>query len=67
MSNERMIVNDELEKIWKEAVMTKFKVLSWYLPGGSEENHKNLSQDSQSPSQDLNLGPPEYEAGVLTT
>jgi hypothetical protein len=24
-------------------------------------------QDSQSPGQDLNPGPPEYEAGVLTT
>jgi hypothetical protein len=28
---------------------------------------KNLSQDSQSPSQDLNLGPPKYKAGMLTT
>jgi hypothetical protein len=27
----------------------------------------NLSQDSQSAGQDLNQGPPEYEAGVLTT
>jgi hypothetical protein len=25
------------------------------------------SQDSRSPSRDLNPGPPEYEAGVLTT
>jgi hypothetical protein len=28
---------------------------------------KNLSQDSRSPGRDLNPGPPEYEAGVLTT
>jgi hypothetical protein len=27
----------------------------------------NLSQDSQSPGQDFNLGPPGYKAGVLTT
>jgi hypothetical protein len=29
------------------------------LPGGTEEKHKNFSQDSWSPCQDLNLGPPE--------
>jgi hypothetical protein len=28
---------------------------------------KNLSQDRWSPVRDLNPGPPEYEAGVLTT
>jgi hypothetical protein len=28
---------------------------------------KNLSQDSRSPGRDLKPGPPEYEAGVLTT
>jgi hypothetical protein len=28
---------------------------------------KNFSQDSQSPTQDLNPGPPKYEEGVLTT
>jgi hypothetical protein len=28
---------------------------------------KNLSQYSWSPSRDLNLGPPEYEAGMLTS
>jgi hypothetical protein len=27
----------------------------------------NLSQESQSPVRDLNPGPHEYEAGVLTT
>jgi hypothetical protein len=28
---------------------------------------KNLSEDTQSPDRDLNPGPPEYEAVVLTT
>jgi hypothetical protein len=37
------------------------------LPGGAEENHENFSQDSWSPGRDLNPGPPEYEAGMLTT
>jgi len=33
-------VNVELDRIWKE--MSDFKVQSWHLPGGTEENHKNL-------------------------
>jgi hypothetical protein len=33
-------VNDELERMWKEAVVALFKVLSRHLPGGSEENHE---------------------------
>jgi hypothetical protein len=33
-------VNDELERMWKEAVMAEFKVLSWNLPGRTEENHE---------------------------
>jgi hypothetical protein len=44
-----------------------FKVLSQHLPGRTGENHENLSQDSLSPDRDLNPGPSEYEAGVLTT
>jgi hypothetical protein len=43
------------------------KVLSSYLPGGIEKNHKNLSQDSPSPGRGMNPGPPEYEAGMLNT
>jgi hypothetical protein len=35
--------------------------------GRTEKIHKKLSQDNQFLSQDLNLGPPEYEVGVLTT
>jgi hypothetical protein len=30
-------------------------------PGGTEEKNENLSQDSQSPGQDLKAGPSEYE------
>jgi hypothetical protein len=60
-------VYSELEKMWKEVVMAKFKVLSWHIPGGTEEIHKNLSQDSQCPSRNLNPVPPENKAGVLST
>jgi hypothetical protein len=37
-----MISNNELERIWKEAVVALFKVLSQALPGGTKENHRNL-------------------------
>jgi hypothetical protein len=47
--------------------MAYFKLLSWNLPGGTEENHEHLNLDSLSPCRDLNPGPPEYEAGLLTT
>jgi hypothetical protein len=41
-----------------------FKQQSWHLPGVTEENFR---QDSLFPNRDFNQGPPEYEAGVLTT
>jgi hypothetical protein len=44
-----------------------FKVLSRISPGGTDVNTKNLIQDSRSAGQNLNLGPPEYKAGVLAT
>jgi hypothetical protein len=44
-----------------------FEVLSWNLPRGTEENYKNLSQESQSPGRDTNPGPPKHEARELTT
>jgi hypothetical protein len=37
-----------------------FRVVCWRSPGGTEENHEKLSQDSRSPCLDLNPGPPEY-------
>jgi hypothetical protein len=55
---------------WKwfgsKKLQPNFKGLPWNLPGGTKENHENLSQDSQSLGRDLNPGPPEYEADVLT-
>jgi hypothetical protein len=43
-----------------------FKVLSRNSSGVTEVNLENLGQDSHSPGQDLNAGPPEYQEGVLT-
>jgi hypothetical protein len=60
-------VNDESERVWKEAVVGQFEVLFRHLPGGTEENHKNLSQNSWPPGRDSNPEPPEYKVGMLTT
>jgi hypothetical protein len=43
-----------------------FKALTPDFPEITEKNHEK-PQDSSSPGRDLNLGPPEYEAGVVTT
>jgi hypothetical protein len=33
-------LNDRMKRIWKEMVLTLFKVLYSYLPRGTEENHE---------------------------
>lgn len=35
-----MTVNNELERMWKELVISSLKVLSWHFPGGTKENYK---------------------------
>jgi hypothetical protein len=41
------LLNDELERMWKEAVIAYFKVISLqHLPRGTKENHES-PQDSQ--------------------
>jgi hypothetical protein len=58
MSNDSILRNNESERMWKEAVAASFQVLNV----GTEERYQILSQDSRG--RDLNLGPPEYEAGL---
>jgi hypothetical protein len=36
-------MNDELERMWKEAAMAFFSALSWRLSEGIEESYVNLS------------------------
>jgi hypothetical protein len=48
-------MNNELQRIWKEAVVAQFKVLPRHLPAGTEENHEKLSQCSRSSGQDLSI------------
>jgi hypothetical protein len=64
ISNEKMIiVNNELERMWKDAVTTYVKIIAQYLPVETKENHKKL----YSLGQDLKPGSSKYETGMLTT
>jgi hypothetical protein len=54
------IANIELERVWKDTVMTYFKILFQHLCGGAEENQEYLGWQHQ----DSNARPPEYEAGM---
>jgi hypothetical protein len=40
-SNQRMIMNDEIEGMWKEPVLSCCKILCKYLLVEAEENHQN--------------------------
>lgn len=60
-------MNTEMGRIWKEAVLAFFEVLSHQLPGGTEESMKTVSQVRLFAVRNLNPGPSEYESGVLIT
>jgi hypothetical protein len=32
-----LLANNELARMWKDAVVVFFKVVSWYLSGGTED------------------------------
>jgi hypothetical protein len=51
-----MMAVNELERMWKEAVMVKFKVLYQHLPGGTEEN--------QEPQSAQPVSGPRFEPGT---
>jgi hypothetical protein len=58
------VMSDELEIMWKEAVVSS--VISRYYAWIDWEKQRHLCQDSWSLGRDLNPGPPEYKAGILT-
>jgi hypothetical protein len=60
-------MNDELVRIWKENDRSLIDVLSQHLPGGNAGNHKNLSQDIQCHSRNLNRPPLKYKPKSATT
>jgi hypothetical protein len=47
----------------KKWLWPNFKALSQNLPARTDENYKNLSQDSHSMDQRMNMGPPDKQAG----
>jgi hypothetical protein len=57
------VSNERISEWWVgedvEAFVAKFKA-SRNLPGGTEENHENRTQDSRSPSRDLKPVAPEF-------
>jgi hypothetical protein len=55
-------VNNEFERMWKEAVVAIFEILSYHLSGRTEETHKSFSQYNRSPARDLSRRPPKYKA-----
>jgi hypothetical protein len=47
-----MIVNDEWERMWKEAVVAQLKVLPVHLPGWTKENpRKTLIRTVSVPAE----------------
>jgi hypothetical protein len=42
-------------------------MVSWHLPGGTEENNEKPVRMASHQGQNMNLEPPKYEAGALTT
>jgi hypothetical protein len=41
VSNDRMNVNDELERLWKESFVVHFKTTCQHFHRGTEENFEN--------------------------
>lgn len=58
-----LLLNSELEGIWKEVVVALFELLSWNFPAGLGKVRKTCQA---SRSRDLNLGPLEYRSGLVT-
>jgi hypothetical protein len=61
-------VNDELERMWKQAVIAEVSgTIPEFFLESLRKTTLNLSQDSRSPVRDLISGPPKYEVELLTT
>jgi hypothetical protein len=58
-------MNDELERMWKEAVVAYSKLPSWHFLGETGENEENHNQDSRCPARDSNQAPSEYKSDAL--
>lgn len=63
-SDDSMIKNKDLDRMWRLAVVTKFEVMSQHMLGLTEEN-QNLIQGSRSPGRVLNRDLPNTNKGPL--
>jgi hypothetical protein len=59
-------MSDELEMIWKEAVVSLLRYYRRILLERLRKTTKNLCQDSRCPGRNLNPTPPEYDSRVLS-
>jgi hypothetical protein len=66
-SNERMIVNDELEKIWKEAAVADYQACSRTIFKILRETTQEICQDNGPSGRVSKPGSHAYEAEVLVT
>jgi hypothetical protein len=64
--NDRMIVNNELQRVWNKAAVAQLTTPYWHLLLCTEESHENLKQDSQCMGWDLNPAPHEYKSNCYT-
>jgi hypothetical protein len=55
VSNGRLTLSNDLERIWKEAVVAKFEVPSRHVYGGAEENHEYRVFPSAETPTDISL------------
>ena len=60
------VLNNELDRIWKEALVTRFLIVLWNLSGGSTEIGKPLVKVASFTGWDLNPRRNKYESRVLT-
>lgn len=56
---------DEVESIWKEAVMASSRYYPSSCLVGLKKDKKNISQDSQSPGWDSNQASPKYKSQAI--
>jgi hypothetical protein len=59
-------MNDEMERICKEAIMTYYKALSRDLPGGTEENRETLQSGSPVSRKIFEAGTSQTKSRSLT-
>jgi hypothetical protein len=56
------LMNNQLQIMWKEKFNFYFEVPSQYVPGSTEKNYENFSQDNQSWPR-FSPGTPEVQIG----